>query len=81
MNIIEAISKRIKYYLDLKGWSVYKLSRITGLSPNGIQVILQNNTHNVKLTTILLIAHAFNVTISEFLDDEDFLYDNLNIDF
>ncbi len=81
MNIIEAISKRIKYYLDLKGWSVYKLSRETGLSPNGIQVILQNETHNIKLTTILLIAHAFDVSLSEFLDGEDFLYDNLNINF
>ena len=59
MDIIEAISKRIKYYLNLKGWSVYKLSRLTGLSPNGIQVILQNGTHNIKLTTVLLIAHAF----------------------
>ena len=81
MDIIEAISKRIKYYLNIKGWSVYKLSRITGLSPNGIQVILQNTTHNIKLTTIILIAHAFDVTLSEFLDGEDFLYDNLNINF
>ena len=81
MNIIEAISKRIKYYLDLNGWSIYKLSRKTGLSPNGIQVIMQNATHNIKLTTIKLIAQAFGVTLSEFLNGDDFLYENLNINF
>ena len=81
MNIIEAISKRIKYYLDLNGWSIYKLSRKTGLSPNGIQVIMQNATHNIKLTTIILIAHAFGVTLSEFLNGDDFLYEKLNINF
>ena len=78
MNIIDALSKRIIYYLNLKGWSIYKLSRSTGLTPNCLQMIIQKNSHNVKLTTIILIAHAFGLSVSEFLDSSDFAYENLD---
>ena len=67
MNIIEAISKRIKYYLDMKGWSVYKLSRETGLSPNGIQVILQNETHNINYVMLKFYYHKILLNSCEFV--------------
>ena len=64
-----------------RGWSIYKLSRKTGLTPNGIQVILQKTHSDVKLKTLILLANAFDMNVSEFLNCDYFEYEKLNIDF
>lgn len=81
MKLIKGIANRIRYFLNKNNWSVYKLSRVSGLTPNCIQIILKEESQNIKLTTLILIAHAFGVTISEFLNIEDLNFDNLNIDY
>ncbi len=79
MNLIEAVSKKLGRLLSERGWSIYKLSRVSGITPNGIQVILQKEYKDIKLSTIIILAHCFDMTVSEFLSDDDFLFDNLNI--
>ena len=81
MTIIEAVSKRLSKLMSERGWSIYKLSRKTGLTPNGIQVILQMTNSDVKLKTLILLANAFDMRVCEFLDCEDFDYDKLDINF
>lgn len=80
MTVIEAISKRIGDLMYEKGWSIYKLSRLTGLTPHGIQVILNKSHKDVKLTTLLLLANAFDMSVSELLNCDYFQYENLQID-
>ncbi len=80
MNLITVVAKRIRYFLNLKGWSIYKLSRETGISPNGIQIILNEENKDIKLTTLVLISNAFDMTVSQFLDLEEMEYKNLNIE-
>lgn len=79
MNIIEAVSIKLGRLMNERGWSIYKLSRVSGLTPNCIQVILHKDYKDVKLSTIINIAHCFDMTASEFLQSEEFLYENLEL--
>lgn len=77
MELNKVVSEKLNFYLGKSGWSTYKLSRKTGLTSNTIQCILSCKYQDVKLSTIIVIANAFGMTASEFLDDDKFKYENL----
>ncbi|MBQ8452037.1 MAG: helix-turn-helix transcriptional regulator [Clostridia bacterium] len=66
MNLSEAVAKRTNELLIKNNMSQYKLIKITCLDKTTIQSILKNKTKDIKLSTVFLIADAFNMTISEF---------------
>ncbi len=78
-GIMNAISNKLGRLMSKRGWSVYKLSRVSGITPNGIEVILQKKYKDIKLSTIIILANCFNMTASEFLCDDDFLFNNLDL--
>ncbi len=45
-----------------------------------MQWIMSGKSKTVTLSTVMLIANGFGMTILEFLDDELFNYDNLEIE-
>lgn len=80
MNISQAVANRIKELLLKQGISLYKLERNACLSHDTVKSIMKGKAKGVNLKTIIAIADGFGMTISEFLDSELFLYDNLNMD-
>ena len=80
MTIVEVISNKLGSLMSEKGWSIYKLSRLSGLTPNCIQVILHKDYKDIKLSTIIILAHCFDMTAAEFLDVKEFLYENLDLE-
>ncbi len=80
MELKIVLAERLNNLLKKKGWSTYKLSRKTGLTPYTLQGILACRYDDIKLKTLILISHAFDMSVSEFLNDEKFLYNNLKID-
>ncbi len=80
MTIVEVISNKLGRLMSEKGWSIYKLSRLSGLTPNCIQVILHKDYKDIKLSTIIILAHCFDMTAAEFLDVKEFLYENLDLE-
>lgn len=80
IEISEAVALRIKELLKEKGITQYRLERKMGLSHDTVKSIMKGKTRGVNLKTVLVISEGLDMTASEFLDSELFLYGNLNID-
>lgn len=80
MNISQAVALRIKELLKEKNLTQYRLEQIAGLSHDTVKSIMKGKAKGVNLKTLISISDGFGVTVSEFLNSELFLYDNLNMD-
>ena len=80
MDISQAVAMRIKELLKEKRMSQYKLEHLACLSHETVKSIMKGKAKGVNLKTIIAIADGFGMTVSEFLNSDLFLYDNLNID-
>ena len=79
MNISQAVALRIKQLLEEKKISQYKLERKACLSHETVKSIMKGKAKGVNLKTVVAIADGFDMTVSQFLDCELFLYQNLEI--
>ena len=80
MNISQAVAVRIKEVLKEKNLTQYRLEQNSGLSHDTIKSIMKGKAKGVNLKTLIAISDGFGITVSEFLNSELFLYDNLNMD-
>lgn len=64
------ISERLHYWRTLKNISVYRLSKLSGVSDNHIRS-LENGTKIPKLPTLETLANAMNISLSEFFNTPD----------
>lgn len=80
MNISQAVAVRIKDLLKEKQLTQYKLERNACLSHDTVKSIMKGKAKGVNLKTVVAIADGFGLTVSEFLNSDLFLYDNLNMD-
>jgi len=77
MNLSQATGKRVKELLFKNNMSAYKLRKITCLTEKTISDIIKGKNKDIRLSTIFLLASAFNMTISEFTDSPLFAADNI----
>lgn len=80
MKISQAVALRIVELLKQKGMTQYRLEKNACLSHETVKSIMKGKAKGVNLKTILAIADGFGMTASEFLNDDLFLYHNLNLD-
>ncbi|MCH5154449.1 MAG: helix-turn-helix transcriptional regulator [Clostridiales bacterium] len=80
MNISQAVAVRIRDLLKEKQLTQYRLEQNAGLSHDTVKSIMKGKARGVNLKTVVAIADGFGLTVSEFLNSELFLYDNLNMD-
>lgn len=80
MSISQAVTRRIKELLFEKGLTQYRLEQNAGLSHDTLKSIMKGKTNGVNLRTLILISDGFGITVSEFLNSDLFLYDNLNLE-
>lgn len=78
MNLGDATGKRIKELLFENNMTQYKLQKITCLNEKTLRDLINGKTKDVKLSTIFLIANAFEMSISEFVSSP--LFDQENIE-
>ena len=64
------IAKRLKKIRNAKGYSVYKLSQLSGMSETHIRD-LERGDRNPSLDTIYRIADILGLTLSEFLNENE----------
>ena len=58
----------------------YKLCRKIAMPEVTLKHILDEEYKSIRFDTLVLIADGFDMTVQEFLDDELFKRDNLDID-
>ena len=78
-TVNHAVAMRIKELLKIKGITQYRLAMNSGVSHSTLKNIIHETVKDNKLSTIILIANGFDMTVMEFLDSPLFLEENLNI--
>ena len=77
MTVNDAIAYRIARLLQEKEITQYKLEQNSGIQHGSMQCIM-NKT--VTLSTVYKLARGFDITIYEFLDDDIFRSEDLEIE-
>lgn len=78
-SVNQAVSKRIDELLKRKGITRYRLAMNSGVTHSTLKNIAKDTINDNLLSTIILIAGGFDMTVSEFLDSPLFLEENLHI--
>lgn len=80
MNVNKAVAMRICQLLDEKKMTPYRLAENSGISHSRLGCILKEKNKTVTLSTVMLIAQGFDMTLTEFLDSPIFNFDKLDIE-
>ena len=80
MTVNNAVAKRISKLLSEKNMSQYRLEQNSGIQHGSMQCIMNGRNKTVTLTTVILLAKGFGMSVGEFLKDELFDPDNLEFD-
>ena len=80
MTVSEAVAKRINRLLIEKGMSQYRLEQNSGIQHGSMQCIMNGRNKTVTLSTVIMIAYGFDMTLLEFLDDPMFTSEDLEVE-
>ena len=78
-NVNRALALRISELLAEKKITQYRLAINSGINHSTLKNIMHETIKDNLLSTIILIAGGFNMTVSEFLNSPLFLEENLDI--
>lgn len=78
-NVNHALALRIQELLKEKNITRYKLAMESGVSHSTLKNIIHETVKDNLLSTTILIANGFGMSVSEFLDSPLFDEENLNI--
>ncbi len=80
MTVNNAVAKRIAKLLEEKDMSQYRLEQKTGIQHGSMQCIMNGRNKTVTLTTVMILAKGFDMTLTEFLNDEIFNPENFDLE-
>ena len=79
MKSSTAIALRIKKLLATSGMTRYKLCRKIAISETTLKHILDSDYKSINFDTLVLLADGFDMTLQDFLNDDLFKRENLDI--
>ena len=79
-NLNDVVVERLCKYRGEQNLTQDRLAQLSGLPFPTIKSIMQRRTKGISLKTVVLLAHGLGVSPSEFLSDEAFNADNLELD-
>lgn len=79
MKSSTAIALRIKKLLAESGMTRYKLCRKIAISETTLKHILDSDYKSINFDTLVLLADGFDMTLQEFINDDVFKRENLDI--
>ena len=77
MTVNDAVAKRISKLLRENDMSQYRLEQESGIQHGSMQCIMNGRNKTVTLSTVIMLAKGFDMTLTEFLDDEIFSSEDL----
>ena len=80
MTVNDAVAKRISKLLQEKDMSQYRLEQESGIQHGSMQCIMNGRNKTVTLSTVMMLAKGFQMSLAEFLDDEIFYSEDLEIE-
>lgn len=80
MTVNDAVAKRVISLLAEKKMTQYRLEQLSGVQHGHMQWIMSGKSKTVTLSTVLRLANGFGMTVLEFLNDDTFLFENLEVE-
>ena len=80
VTVNDAVAKRIVELLTEKNMTQYRLEQLSGIQHGHMQWILSGKSKTVTLSTVFRLANGFDMTVIEFLNDDKFLFNNLDVE-
>ena len=80
MTVNNAVAKRISKLLRERNISQYRLEQESGIQHGSMQCIMNGRNKTVTLSTVILLAKGFNMSLTEFLDDDIFCSEDLEVE-
>ena len=80
MTVNDAVAKRISDLLKEKNMTQYRLEQESGIQHGSMQCIMNGRNKTVTLSTVIMLARGFGISLTEFLDDVIFSSDSLDIE-
>ena len=80
MTVNDAVAKRISKLLREKDMSQYRLEQESGIQHGSMQCIMNGRNKTITLSTAIMLARGFGMSLTEFLDDELFTSESLEIE-
>jgi transcriptional regulator with XRE-family HTH domain len=80
VTVNDAVAKRITQLLADKKMTQYRLEQQSGIQHGHMQWIMSGKSKTVTLSTVMMLANGFGMTVIEFLNDDMFLFENLNVE-
>ena len=72
MTLSDAIRERIRFYQKKNGMSLWSLFKASGVPMSTLAAFMSKRTELIKLDTLLHICEGFEITITEFFEDDIF---------
>lgn len=79
MKLQKAVALRMSNLLIKNNMTPYALSVKSGLTKQAIANIINEKYDSIKFDTVIKIADGFNMTLKEFIDDDIFTRENLDL--
>ena len=80
LTVNDAVAKRISKLLNEKGISQYRLEQDSGIQHGSMQCIMNGRNKTVTLSTVMMLARGFGISLTEFLNDEIFLSEEIELE-
>ncbi len=80
VTVNDAVARRIMKLLQEKNMTQYRLEQESGIQHGSMQCIINGRNKTVTLSTVILLARGFNMSLTEFLDDEIFASELLDLE-
>ena len=80
MTVNDAVAKKVTQLLAEKKMTQYRLEQLSGIQHGHMQWIMSGKSKTVTLSTVLMLANGFGMTVVEFLSDDMFLFENLEVE-
>ena len=80
MTVNDAVAKRISALLAEKNMSQYRLEQKSGILHGSMACIMNGRNKTVTLSTVIMLARGVDMTLLEFLDDEVFASEELEVE-
>lgn len=80
MTVANAVALRIKKLLRQNNMTQYRLEKNSCIQHGSLQCIMNSRNKTVTLSTIIMLARGFDMSLLEFLDDEVFTSEELEIE-
>ena len=80
MTVSQAIAKRISNLLKSRNMTQYRLEKNSNIQHGTMQCIMNGRNKTVTLSIVIMIANGFGMTVDEFLNDDIFKSEELEVE-